>query len=390
MHDGYQHYEFFFLSLLTNMQLKPLIGANVGPDIALSLNKIIRIGLQDILSTVCHRSSKTINILTSFTKTRPIDILLHLHTDTVKTTSAILIAHQESKQLQPLHNRILNDVFESLEARHGMVVETIADARQSLDSKTAELFGFDAVINELLWTHTSNSLLLQQGLFLSSKKPASVSCVQEDFDIRQLVEDAKCEVCARTEQVYNWCPDIVVSHCDSQPYEGIDISTDKKNTLRVTCVPSLIRHALIETIKNAVQAIMQSYDFIPPSSSASSQPMTWRSVNITLMATAESVIIQIVDDGCGIDPRSTNNLFRFQWTSKLSPSKLVDLQTSYQPARSPLQGLGVGLCLAKENITHFGGSLVLESQGVGKGAKVTMTISKNSDITEGPCFTGWT
>jgi hypothetical protein len=63
-------------------------------------------------------------------------------------------------------------------------------------------------------------------------------------------------------------------------------------------------------------------------------------------------------------------------------SDLVKSQTSYQPAPAPLRGLGAGLCLSNIFATHFGGSLAIESGGIGKGTTVTLFIPRSTDILE--------
>ena len=60
----------------------------------------------------------------------------------------------------------------------------------------------------------------------------------------------------------------------------------------------------------------------------------------------------------------------------------MNSQTSYQPAPAPLRGLGVGLSLSHIYATHFGGDLIVTSDGVGLGSTVTLRMPRDNDILE--------
>ena len=74
--------------------------------------------------------------------------------------------------------------------------------------------------------------------------------------------------------------------------------------------------------------------------------------------------IDILDQGGGFkDPdlaKNTNILFDFVRTKDKLWDRLDDQQT-YAMARSPMQGLGVGLCLSRLMMQHFGGTVELSS-----------------------------
>ena len=61
---------------------------------------------------------------------------------------------------------------------------------------------------------------------------------------------------------------------------------------------------------------------------------------------------------------------------------MAEAQVSYQPMSEPLRGLGVGVCLSTVYATHFGGSLLLKSDGRNKGTTAILTIPRSLDITE--------
>ena len=73
--------------------------------------------------------------------------------------------------------------------------------------------------------------------------------------------------------------------------------------------------------------------------------------------------------------------FDFLHSSTIKPAALVDAQASYQPMSAPLKGLGVGLCMSKNYLTHFGGELILASTP-GQGTIATIVLPKDTSIEE--------
>ena len=73
--------------------------------------------------------------------------------------------------------------------------------------------------------------------------------------------------------------------------------------------------------------------------------------------------------------------FDFLHSSTIKPAALVDAQASYQPMSAPMKGLGVGLCMSKNYLTHFGGELMLVSTE-GQGTTATIILPKDTGIEE--------
>jgi|GEM_PF-2724274 len=86
-------------------------------------------------------------------------------------------------------------------------------------------------------------------------------------------------------------------------------------------------------------------------------------VRIEVRPDANFVQITVVDTGCGIDAKDLPSVF----------------DTFYQ--RNPaVLGVGLGLSICKELVGFYGGQLTLESEGAGKGARVTARLPSAGQV----------
>mmetsp|Transcript_40888 Transcript_40888/g.41761 ORF Transcript_40888/g.41761 Transcript_40888/m.41761 type:complete len:345 (-) Transcript_40888:42-1076(-) len=335
--------------------------------IRLSLKKLTNLPLINILQGINSRSSGQLEMLRMVTKTRPVDILLHLYRDTDSFSTSVLSALNSESKIK-YTEKYLASRFDTLEARHSMVIETLADVRRSIGNQESSL---DKRINDFLWRHTGISLLLQQGLHKLSNKSYYPNCVGTDVNINSLLEDVKSEATILAEHHFNWCPEIVIV---STPIENITL----------TCIPSIYRFVLLELLKNGLYSTITHSESLSVTAAAAGGGSSAFTpyVKIHIMEMPEKVVVDIIDNGIGLSSNQTDSLFQFQSQHSIVPSDLVDVQTSYQPASRPMQGLGVGLSLSREYATHFGGALALSSDGIGHGATATLTIPKDINILE--------
>lgn len=138
--------------------------------------------------------------------------------------------------------------------------------------------------------------------------------------------------------------------------------------VKLVCVPPVAEFALVEAVKNAVYSTMMS------ESSKSSIPPP-----VIIMATEEDsqVVVQVVDQGVGMDESQCASALKFMRGSARSTKGLVDNNVSYQPMSSPLRGFGVGVCMSRLYLKATGaGSLSLSSAGPGQGATSTLSLWK--------------
>lgn len=91
-------------------------------------------------------------------------------------------------------------------------------------------------------------------------------------------------------------------------------------------------------------------------------------VSVEIKTFADSVQVQITDSGHGIDPAALPQIFK-QFS-----------QGDVEQARTNI-GLGLGLSIVKILVSKHGGVVQAESDGVGKGAKFTVTLPLNQGTT---------
>ena len=84
-------------------------------------------------------------------------------------------------------------------------------------------------------------------------------------------------------------------------------------------------------------------------------------VAITTHVGTDSVQVEVADSGNGIDPAALPHIFK-----QFSQGDVSQAKTNL--------GLGLGLSIVKILVTRHGGAVTAESEGVGKGARFTVTL----------------
>lgn len=92
-------------------------------------------------------------------------------------------------------------------------------------------------------------------------------------------------------------------------------------------------------------------------------------VKVAITSDEETVSVSVIDTGQGIDPRALTDIF-----------KQYSQGDAEQTRRSG--GLGLGLSIVNILVLKHGGRVVAESEGVGKGAKFTVTLPLNNSAQE--------
>ena len=86
-------------------------------------------------------------------------------------------------------------------------------------------------------------------------------------------------------------------------------------------------------------------------------------ITVTTAVSGEQAIVRVKDTGIGIRPEYLGSIF--------------DLFTQVDPAREgPEGGLGIGLALVKGLVERHGGTITVDSEGLGHGSEFTVTLPK--------------
>lgn len=134
----------------------------------------------------------------------------------------------------------------------------------------------------------------------------------------------------------------------------------------IPVIPHHLSYVILELLKNAFQAHLDANVDAP--------------VVVRYKSDGDGRRLEIIDEGIG----AAENLMDAFAT--LRPGKRydrIDHQTSYATVEAPLQGYGIGLCLARLHAEHFlGNRLLLESQGLYRGAIATIELA--DDLMDAP------
>lgn len=295
----------------------------------LSIRKLLGLTIRDILGEVTLRCKLQYEYLSVYPENRPFIILKSLYKDTVKNIDAFEGLYQPEQRI--MLDRLIKSQIESLDTRHGMVTETIADAFVALKINKSGLKSHDMRQSEqaenllLLFLHrqASISALLQQGVGLtSSQHYCATGCVVES-DIMALCIGVKYQAETLANHQFNWSPEIVILDMQRK-IKG----NDKSDICRIFCIPSFVRFALLEILKNALHATAELYIAEHPYiSEISSLPYFDVSdgdfeiprVHIDIISSEDSIEICVTDKGTGMTPEVLRNASRFLWASTINP-----------------------------------------------------------------------
>ena len=93
-------------------------------------------------------------------------------------------------------------------------------------------------------------------------------------------------------------------------------------------------------------------------------------VTLSTSNAGKRIRVVVEDNGCGIEPHVLAQMF--------------DAFEQAEPAREKFGGLGLGLAIAKGLVLLHGGSIRAESEGEGKGARVTVELPLLGESREEP------
>ncbi|MCA9669752.1 MAG: response regulator [Myxococcales bacterium] len=122
----------------------------------------------------------------------------------------------------------------------------------------------------------------------------------------------------------------------------------------VTCVRDEINQIVVNLLSNAVQAI-------EPGSPS------YNSVAVSVLRDGDYAVIEVRDSGCGI-----------------APDKLARATEMFYTSKRPGEGTGMGLALSLGIAQRHGGTIELESPGVGLGTTARLKLPLEAVLAESP------
>jgi signal transduction histidine kinase len=364
-------------------------------DVALRLDRqnAILVKLEQILHDESRTSTES-HLLDSAHKT--LRNLKHMHKDTHNKCSLLLPAMQ--KQQYGFNTLMFQHAYKTLEethTRHALTMESLAEMVVHVRPLLHNTDSWNSTIMTYLQSKIGLQLLADHGSRLAKEEistkqnhnPNKLGMISVDVLVSDVIEQARTEAKHLCEAHYLTSPPVI----------SLNQTT---TTTTVTCVRPWLQFTLVELLKNSM-AITAQRKFT--STNGVLEPMHYNAdeeeeefqlnpIFIQVEETPTHVEIQIIDQGEGTS-QDPLELFHFCQTQKVWDR--MDDQQTYAMTRSPMQGLGVGLCMSRLHMQHFGGNLelknhqptaLLENEAVSselrKGMTAKLTIPKNTSMLE--------
>lgn len=238
--------------------------------------------------------------------------------------------------------------------RHALTVENLAEfvitTRPLWDTPSA----MDPTVMDFLRGRLGVQLLCEHYLAPSSEQGHGIVCVECPLD--EVLEDAIMEASILCESNY--------SHLVTAAPEVIIVNQTIGRKDQFTIVRPWVHYVLVELLKNAMAISMERMGDSNTEAGGGDSPLA---IYISIDDHHEEgddlksyLSIDVLDQGGGFAKpelaENTDILFDFVRTKTTMWDRLDDQQTYAMPS-SPMQGLGVGLCLSRLAMQHFGGTV---------------------------------
>jgi len=305
-----------------------------------------------------------------------------------------------SEYLDKKETKWIKAALRQIRDRHAMTVENLAEFVittrpywNSLSTKTEKeiedfmdglvmdflrgRFGIQLLCEHYLSPYPNASLVDNNNKVLGGSGIVCVECA-----LQTVLEDAISEARILCESHY--------SHLNTAAPEVV-VVVDENSNLNFTIVRPWVHYVLVELLKNAMAKSMErmmeenAIEYLDnDDSDSSSSNMGSNVLPPTIYISIHNeddhehdhndtsdkskgptyLSIDVMDQGGGfannpVLAKSTDILFEFVKTKKHMWDRLDEQQT-YATVRSPMQGLGVGLCLSRLAMQHFGGTVELK------------------------------
>jgi hypothetical protein len=364
-------------------------------DVALRLdrqNSIIE-SLQDVLTDSRDKENQLLD-----RANKALRDFKYLHKDTHRKASLLITPMQIQKEnFNPLLLQHIHKTLEEIHVRHSLTMESLAEMvihvrpllQDFSSTRTTAEDDWNTGIMTLLQSKVGLQLLADHGSLLSkqvagvskNKKMSKKGAISIETAVFDIIEQARAEAKNLCEAHYLTSPHVI----------SLKSNNDCEQP-RVTCVRPWIHYVLVELLKNSMAITAQRKK---TSSSASiskhyyededDEQFRLNPIYVRVEESPYDIQIQILDQGGGT---SHNDLPNFSFCQTQQVWDRMDDQQTYAMTRSPLQGLGVGLCMSDLYLQHFGGDLKLinrpfsPSDDLEKGMTATLFIPKDTGLLE--------
>eukprot|EP00980_Cylindrotheca_fusiformis_P010337 scaffold2299_cov131-Cylindrotheca_fusiformis.AAC.24 len=348
--------------------------------------------------------------------------LKHLHKDTHRICSRLLPAMEEQqKDGEGRFNTLLyqhtRKILGETHTRHALTLENLAEMAVHVRPLLQNPKHWNDTMMHYLQSKIGLQLLADHGSNIAKAESSNnnkeakrrrnknkLGIVSLNTPVPKVIDQARTEAKHLCEAHYLTSPPVIALNRDDD-FNDADVETEVESatttTTTVTCVRPWLQFALVELLKNSmaitVQRKLAETDGDAPKHYYEYEEdgeFQLNPIYFQVDETETEVLIRIIDQGGGTNQRS---LFRFCQTEKVWDR--MDDQQTYAMTRSPLQGLGVGLCMSRLYMQHFGGNLELANHGptvvqqvnqdgvcsmieLKQGMTATITIPKDTGLLE--------
>eukprot|EP00797_Seminavis_robusta_P016579 Sro2476_g328770.2 (469) ;mRNA; f:6192-7598 len=258
----------------------------------------------------------------------------------------------ENPVLDKREQKWLKATFRQIRDRHALTVEDLAEFAITTRPYWDPALPLDDTVMDFLRGRMGVQLLCEHAL-------SPKGMIYKDCHLLSVLEDATNEAQLLCESHY--------SHLVTAAPEVVIVTQTIDRSDEFTIVQPWIHYVLVELLKNAMAVSMERMTKEMEASSCSNvlPPTIFIAIDDHHDEEDKSYLsIDVLDQGGGFKnpdlAQNTDILFDFVRTKKTMWDRLDDQQT-YAETRSPMQGLGVGLCLSRLMMQHFGGTVELAS-----------------------------
>lgn len=273
----------------------------------------------------------------------------------------------EKSDMTPVTLEHFCDSLVKIRNRHADVVETMAqgvlELKESHDVDHHTEHSIQYFLDRFYMSRISIRMLINQHtlLFGGQLEVASgpnrskyIGCIDPHCDIVSVIRDAYENARFLCDQYYLASPELVINQSQHNEVE-------KERGIRMIYVPSHLYHMLFELFKNSMRAVMEYHDSVD----------TYPPITVTVAKGKEDICLKMSDKGGGIQRSTTDQLFKYMYSTAPQPSKSDDHTV-------PLAGYGYGLPISRLYARYFHGDLVLLScEGDGTDAVIYMKALSN-------------
>lgn len=298
--------------------------------------------------------------------------MLHESTQEIAQTFTNHLENKPDDVLDKRERKWLKAAFSQIRDRHALTVENLAEFVITTRPYWETPVAMDDTVMDFLCGRLGVQLLCEHAL-------APRGIIETDCELKTVLQEAISEAQLLCESNY--------SHLVTAAPEVVIVSHTLDRKDQFTIVRPWVHYVLVELLKNAMAVSMErmtndenTCNLLPPT--------IYLSIDDHHQSAEDNYLsIDIMDQGGGFSnpdlAKNTDILFEFVRTKDRLWDRLDDQQT-YAMMRSPMQGLGVGLCLSRLMMQHFGGTVDLSSHPpLGVQYQQTLTADGRDELQSG-------